>query len=342
LFLPPCSGKDKGNNHRFSEERMQRLLAVIALGLALIFVSGASMAQQGISNRFDDEGDTGSRVMAQGAGMPQTLLETRISELENQLRLLNGRVEQAEWQNRKLQSQLDKAQGDLEMRLQAVEQHGATSALNDTPQNTATTTVPPRRAGALPNRTDRIGEIASGAADDVLTTDQSAPVAPVTGKLGRLYVADGVVRGADQDAVKPALPETPEDFGLTPQEQYDRAFSLLRNAEYDEAENAFKGFIDKNPKDKLTENARYWLGETHFARKQYDAAAVSFAESFQKAPKGAKAPESLYKLGASLGALNKTDDACAALAEVGTRFPNGSAAVRNRASQEMKKLKCKI
>jgi len=115
----------------------------------------------------------------------------------------------------------------------------------------------------------------------------------------------------------------------------------LRNADYDNAETAFKGFLSKHPKDKLVDNAKYWLGETYYARNQFDAAAVAFADAYQTAPKGSKAPDSLLKLGLALAGLKKTDDACTTLTEVNNRYPNASTSVKNRTTQEMKRLKCK-
>ena len=60
------------------------------------------------------------------------------------------------------------------------------------------------------------------------------------------------------------VPEKPADNGLSAQEQYDRAFSFLKQANYGEAEKAFKGFIDKNGKDKMIDNAKYWYAETFY------------------------------------------------------------------------------
>ena len=129
---------------------------------------------------------------------------------------------------------------------------------------------------------------------------------PVNGTLGALKLQDGQVTGAIDNPQSPPLPATPPDYGLTPQEQYDRAFGLLRQANYDAAEKAFKGFIDKNPNDKLLDNAKYWYAETLYVRGAFYDAAVAFADAYQQNPKGTKAPDSLLKLAMSLGNRNKT------------------------------------
>ncbi len=288
------------------------------------------------------------------SGASDTYMETRVSDLENQIRTLNGRLEQADWQNKQLQSRLDKLQGDVEMRLNTLEHGGAAQAAVAPPASLMTPTVTPPaprpRAAVNPADDDTINQLVRNrehaVEEDPNATETEAetappPVKPVNGKLGNLYMSGNRVTGADQQAVKPALPKPPQGYGLNAQEQYDQAFSLLRSADYDGAEAALKSFISKNPKDKLIDNAKYWLGETYYARNQYDAAAVAFADAYQTAPKGTKAPDSLLKLGLSLAGLKKKDDACTTLGEVTKRYPSASTAVKNRTDQEMKKLKCK-
>lgn len=140
-------------------------------------------------------------------------------------------------------------------------------------------------------------------------------------------------------ATKASTPLPPEAT-LSPQEAYDRAFNLLRQARYEDAEKAFKDFIDNNPKDKLLDNAKYWRAETLYARQHFAEAATGFADAFQQNPQGNKAPDSLLKLAMSLTALNRAADACTALGELKTKYPNASSTVKTRATEQRAKLKC--
>jgi len=63
------------------------------------------------------------------------------------------------------------------------------------------------------------------------------------------------------------------------QDQYNAAFSLLRQARYEDAEQALRGFVQHYPKDSLAPAAQYWLGETFYVRKDYASAAATFASS---------------------------------------------------------------
>ncbi|WP_207476706.1 tol-pal system protein YbgF [Arenibaculum pallidiluteum] len=124
------------------------------------------------------------------------------------------------------------------------------------------------------------------------------------------------------------------------QEQYDRAFQMLRSADYAKAEQAFAQFVKANPNHSLTPNAQYWLAETYYARNQFRQAAEAYGEGYQKAPKGPKAPDNLLKLGLSLSALGRKDDACLAFAQLGKAFPDAPATIKRRADQERGRLNC--
>jgi len=138
---------------------------------------------------------------------------------------------------------------------------------------------------------------------------------------------------------KAPAPNAQTDDG-TPAEQYEEAFDLLRQANYEDAEKAFRAFIDRNPKDKLIDNAKYWYGETLYVRGKFAESAAAFADAYQQNAKGNKAPDSLLKLAMSLSALNKAQDACTALAELKGKYPGASVSVRSRADEERTKLKC--
>lgn len=284
-----------------------------------------------------------------GAGSSATNLEVRLSALEAQIRALNGKVEQLEWGNRQTAQQLERLQSDVSLRLEALEHGGATQqsavAAPSAPAAGGDVTIPsPSRNFAASQRsipqpqTDEAEETA----DDVSPTGEPAnPETAVKGQLGNLHMRNNQIAGAEKAPKSPPLPTTPPDYGLTADEQYERAFNLLRQANYDDAEKSFRDFLQKNPKHKMADNAKYWLGETYYARGKFTEAAVSFADVYQSAPKGTKAPDSLLKLAMSLGAMNNPKDACTTLGELKAKYPGASPTIRTRAEQESKKLKCR-
>ena len=113
--------------------------------------------------------------------------------------------------------------------------------------------------------------------------------------------------------------------------RYRRAYELLGLADYAGAEAAFREFIRDYPNSTLTDNAYYWLGESHYVREQYEQAAAEFARGFRSGPDQQKAPDILLKLGLSLIALGKNDDACQALQRLELDYPDASKRTRDRA-----------
>ena len=128
----------------------------------------------------------------------------------------------------------------------------------------------------------------------------------------------------------------------TVQDQYKAAFNLTRQARYQEAEIAFKAFIQENGEDPLVGNATYWLAETHYVRKDYMQAAQVFFQAYKAFPKGAKAPDALLKLGMSMAAMEKAKEACTTFGKLEKEFGKDlKANIRRALDKETQRLKCK-
>lgn len=283
----------------------QRFYFISCLALSAFLQTAPASAQDyDYSNSYG--GGSGS------SGAASVNFETRLSAVEDQMRNMTGKLEQIEFAVRRLDQAQQRESADVDMRLQKLEQAAQTAAAQPATNMAAS------------------GATAGGSDED----------ADTTGTLGALKMRGGSITGGVNKPKTPPLPATPSDYGLTAQEQYDKAFGYLRAASYDDAEKAFKAFIDKNPKDKLVDNAKYWYAETFYVRGKFGDAAVAFAEAYETNPKGQKAPDTLLKLAMSLGSLNKTDDACATLVALKTKFPSAPATIRARADQEKAHLKC--
>ena len=139
-------------------------------------------------------------------------------------------------------------------------------------------------------------------------------------------------------------PEVPAAADLlprgTPLEQYGRAQNLLKQFRFGEAELALTDFLRRYPDHELAENARYWLGETFFVRKDYEAAARTFLEGYQASKQGRKAPDNLLKLGISLRRLGQDADACTTLRELVEGHRLAAANLLDRARTEISELGC--
>jgi len=298
---------------------------------------------------------------AGGGGHAVVRLSARLADLENDLRAATGSMETLAFRLEQMTSRFDKLVADMDYRLGILEGRAPGAA----PKVQLRPAGPPRIAAAP--SPPPVRKIIPGQGGAQTPGAQAGGFAAPAGTLGTVPQSEvSAIRNAKPPAVAPAAgktasrpplvppPSTPEPAKApvaanvpsllpegTAKEQYAYAFGLLRQANYDKAEVALQEFVELHPKDKLTGNARYWLGETFYVRAAYVQAAEVFLESYQTDPKGPKAPDSLLKLGMSLAGLDKKREACAAFDKLSKDYPNASAGISNTVKREKQKNGCK-
>ncbi len=252
--------------------------------------------------------------------VPVQAADPRVGQLEEQLRVMNGRVEELNFLVLELQEMLRKQQKDNEFRFQELEagngappkQSGdATDVLPQTdPQTNVATATDPAVDPSLGTPEQNLG---------TLEADQNGN--PVGG--------DGnIVAGA-------AIPA-----GLGDGELFDASYNLVLAGDYGAAESALKEHVSRFPKSKRASDAKYWLGESQLGQEKYADAAENFLAISRNYPKSERAPEALLKLGISMAALKKNDIACATFSEVIKRYPNADAALKSRIDTEKAAAQC--
>jgi tol-pal system protein YbgF len=256
-------------------------------------------------------------------------IDLRLSQLESELRGLTGQIEEQSFRVDRLNQRLDKLVADVDSRLQRLEQRtGGRPMASDgelgAGQNSQNSQA---QAGSQPGTLGTVSENAVAAVRSGDSVEQGGAV------------PSGVAPGnqTNQGATGQSAYALP---GTTPEDKYSHAFSLLSQANYDQAEQALRAFLEEYPDHRLAGNAKYWLGETHYVRGQYQDAAVTFAEGYQTYPDSSKAPDNLLKLGKSLSALGETNDACGTYGELVRRFPSAAPTVLKQADQERRRLGC--
>lgn len=287
--------------------------------------------------------------------------EVRIQQLESQLSSITGQIEQLNYKLQQLSTRLDKMSQDVDFRLTALE-HGQPAGGAVT--GGAPTGVPPSGvpvAGGGDQPTTIIGGATGqqGMQPPLQPPlqpgnqpyDPNAPLkqsslAPTTlGTLSQSQMQSAAAMPPPPPPAGGTVPATGDAGsyplpGNTVEAQYEYAFNLLRQANYDEAQKALQAFITQHPSDPLAGNAQYWLGETYYVRGRYQDAAVAFAEAYQKYPNSTKAPDNLLKLGMSLGQIGKKNDACVAFSELNKKFPSAPDSLKERLKQEKHRYGC--
>lgn len=291
------------------------LVAVVTPATAGFAQSNTGNVQLG--NRLDqleNQIQTLNRAVYKGEKLPAGMapsdntsaisnFEVRLSQIEQQQRELNGKVEQAMHMAQQAQDRLEKMAADNELRFQ---QMGAGAASSGATSSGAGPSMPPQ-------------PYSSGTAELTGTPTMENSQPPKI--LGTLSQSGA---GGDPASVL-----------------YESAFADIRAAKYDDAEKKFKDFMAKYPSHSLAGNAQYWLAETYYVRGDYQSSAKMFAQGYQDFPQGQKAADSLLKLGLSLSKIGKKDDACLSFQQLKKQFPGEQSTVGARAQQEMKQLGCK-
>jgi len=107
---------------------------------------------------------------------------------------------------------------------------------------------------------------------------------------------------------------------------YQRAFKLLKESRYDQAQKAFKDFLKDYPDTAFSDNAQYWLGETNYVMQKYDIAINEYQTLLNTFPNSKKVSHALLKIGYSYAELGNAADAKKTLTEVMKQYPGTTAA----------------
>lgn len=107
---------------------------------------------------------------------------------------------------------------------------------------------------------------------------------------------------------------------------YEAAFALFRARRFDEALASFATFRDRFPRHSYADNALYWRGECHYAKRDYRAALAEFEAAFTRYPSGNKAPDAMLKAAYSRAELGDVPRARATLFRLVELFPRSDAA----------------
>lgn len=240
----------------------------------------------------------------------------RIGQLEEQIRGLNGRIEELGFQLLQMQEQMRQMQQDNEFRFQELEKTG--SQRGD--------------AGSSISQPD-IGESAIASSSGA----EQGTGAPA-GDLGTIrFDEKGDLIGG---IIEPMNGGSETASLSSPDDMYQAGYNHMLAGDYALAEQVFQDYIASNPDDSRTPDAMFWLGEAQYSQGRYQEAAKTFLDVHKQYPRADKGADALLKLGMSLAKLDNRETACATLREVLIRYPGASAAVRAKVSEEQLRASC--
>jgi tol-pal system protein YbgF len=125
--------------------------------------------------------------------------------------------------------------------------------------------------------------------------------------------------------------------GGTDRANYQAAFELLKQGRYDQAAIALQQFMIAFPASNLSDNAQYWLAETHYVTQKYKKALPEFQMVLDRYPDSRKIPDALLKIGYCNYELKRYDASREALSAVVASYPETTAA--RLASQRLDRIR---
>jgi len=277
----------------------------------------------------------------------QAVTDPRVVALEEQIRALNGTIEELNFQMLQLQEQVRKMQEDNEFRFQELEKR------SDASSGTAGRSVAGNGQGA-PKAAPEAAAPAPSTVEDVIGGEQTQAIDPATAAASKTFgtikfdSSGNVVGGGVGDEIKGGAPPATSDQTVVaalpptddPEELYRNSYQFVLSGDYGTAETGFRDHIARFPADPRAADAHFWLGEALLGQQKYRDAAEIFLAANKDYPKSKKAPDMLLKLGVSLAGLKQRDVACATFAEVAKRYPTASVALKERVKQEQALAAC--
>lgn len=312
-----------------------RFKTVFAAGLLIMGSAASALASSALTApALDVEISSGAFIPVPQVDVPNApvvqLAQAQSSQqLEEQIRLLNGKVEEMNFLVLQLQEQMRKMQEDNEFRFQELEKS---------------------KQGSAEPKDDNKDTAAAPVVDEPQTADVAVqPEAPADGaqtgeapkELGSIKFDDNgnPISATVEDVIEntdvAAIPT-----GNSAEETYRVAYDHVLAGEYSDAEAGFRSHIEQFPKDKQTADARYWLGESLAGQGKHREAAEILLDAQRDYPKAKKAPDMLLKLGVSLAALDNKDVACATFAQVTKKYPKAGPTLLSRVAEEQAKAGC--
>lgn len=77
---------------------------------------------------------------------------------------------------------------------------------------------------------------------------------------------------------------------------YSYAYELYKNGKFFESRKKFNEFLKLYPNDDLSDNAMYWISESHYAQREYQKSINTIEKLLEKYPSGNKVPDATLKL----------------------------------------------
>ncbi len=165
--------------------------------------------------------------------------------------------------------------------------------------------------------------------------EQEMPAASLSAQAEEGQSADVVTSAAESE--EPPRPQVSQSGERSDKVEYERLLALFRDGDLDGARQGFAAFLRDYQNSDLSPNARYWLGEAHYGKKDYRQAIDSYDRVELDFPRSEKVPSAILKKGYAYLAMKDKKRASSAFKQVVTLYPRTPEA--GKASDKLAQLK---
>ena len=165
--------------------------------------------------------------------------------------------------------------------------------------------------------------------------EQETPAASLSAQAEEGQSAETVASAVESE--EPPHPQVSRSGERSDKVEYERLLALFREGDLDGARQGFATFLRDYQNSSLSPNARYWLGESHYGKKDYRQAIDSYDRVELDFPQSEKVPSAILKKGYAYLAMKDKKRASSAFKQVVTLYPQSPEA--GKASDKLSQLK---
>ena len=191
------------------------------------------------------------------------------------------------------------------------------------------------KAGARQSTTKPAHRSASVPSSETPKVEQETPSASLPAQAEAGQSAEAVASTAESE--ESPRPQISQNGERSEKLEYERLLALFRDGDLDGARQGFAAFLRDYPNSDLSPNARYWLGESHYGKKDYRQAIDSYDRVELDFPRSEKVPSAILKKGYAYLAMKDKKRASSAFKQVVTLYPRSPEA--GKASDKLSQLK---
>ena len=133
------------------------------------------------------------------------------------------------------------------------------------------------KAGARQSTTKPAHRSASVPSSETPKVEQETPSASLSAQAEAGQSTEAVTSTVESE--ESPRPQVSQNGERSDKLEYERLLALFRDGDLDGARQGFAAFLRDYPNSDLSPNARYWLGESHYGKKDYNRRSIRMTAS---------------------------------------------------------------